>query len=433
MTEVAGPSLEVEPLESLSGEPVSMRATGLPPGSKATISIERTDDAGVTWGSRAQFVAGDDGVVDPADHAPVAGDYSGVDQAGLFWSMKPTSKNKPPGAFGKNMAPENMTASLESDGKRVASQDFVRLRLARGIERVEVKEEGVVGTLFLPEGNERRPAILVLSGSEGGTFEPAAAQYAAQGYVTFALAYFGMDDLPRDLEEIPVETVERGLRWLKSHPRVKADSVGAWGASKGAELALLAASLFGDIKAVVAKSASAYVFEGVGEGKGKVHRSSWTYKGESVPFVPFEFNMKIGASYGWAQMRKSPWSTRPMYSYAIKRAKELEAAAIQVENINGPVLVTGGGQDGVWPSDEMSRMIVDRLKSKGHPHEDVALTYPDAGHQIASPYTPTSINYLTIPGAFVELLGGTPAANAHASEDSSPKINEFLAKALGLE
>jgi hypothetical protein len=105
MTEVAGPSLEVEPLESLSGEPVSVRATGLPPGSKATISIERTDDAGVTWGSRAQFVAGDDGVVDPADHAPVAGDYSGVDQAGLFWSMKPTSKNKPPGAFGKNMAP----------------------------------------------------------------------------------------------------------------------------------------------------------------------------------------------------------------------------------------------------------------------------------------------------------------------------------------
>jgi hypothetical protein len=49
---------------------------------------------------------------------------------------------------------------------------------------------------------------VVLSGSEGGTFEPAA-QYAARGYVTFALAYFGMDGLPDDLEEIPVETVGR--------------------------------------------------------------------------------------------------------------------------------------------------------------------------------------------------------------------------------
>lgn len=347
--------------------------------------------------------------------------------------MKPTSKDKPSGAFGKSLAPENLTASLESDGKRVASQDFVRLRLAHGVERVEIKEEGVIGTLFLPNGNDRRPAILVLSGSEGGTFEPAAATYAAQGYVTFALAYFGMGDLPKELEEIPVETVERGLRWLKSHPRVKGDSLGAWGASKGAELALLSASLFSDIKAVVAKSASAFVFEGIGEGMGKVHKSSWTYKGESLPFVPIEFNMRIGASYGWAQMTKSPWSTRPMYSFAIKRDEELETAAIKVEDINGPVLVTGGGRDGVWPSDEMARMIVDRLKSKGHQHDDIALTYPDAGHQIASPYAPTSINYLTIPGAFVEMLGGTPMANAQASEDSWPQINEFLAKALLLE
>jgi len=433
MAQTAGPGIKVEPLEPLSGQPVSIRATGLRPGSRVTISIKRTDDAGVVWESHAQFVAGDSGTVDPAIEAPVAGDYSGVDQAGLFWSMKPTSRDKPSGAFGKSLAPENLTANLESDGKSVASQDFVRLHLAHGVERVGIKEDGVTGALFLPEGNGARPAILVLSGSEGGTFEPAAAQYAARGYVTFALAYFGIDDLPNDLEEIPVETVGRGLQWLKSHPRVKSDFIGAWGASKGAELALLSASLFSDIKAVVAKSASAYVFESIGEEMGKVHKSSWTYEGQSVPFVPIEFNMRIGASYGWARMAKKPWSTRPMYGNGIKRARELEAATIKVEDINGPVLVTGGGRDGVWPSDEMARTIVDRLKSKGHQHEDVALTYPDAGHQIASPYTPTSINYLTIGGGFVELLGGTPIANARASEDSSPKINEFLAKALPLD
>ena len=71
-----------------------------------------------------------------------------------------------------------------------------------------------------------------------------------------------------------METVGRGLEWLKSHPRVKGDSIGVWGASKGSELALLCASLFGDIKAVVAKSASAYVFEGIGEEMGKVHKSA---------------------------------------------------------------------------------------------------------------------------------------------------------------
>jgi hypothetical protein len=72
----------------------------------------------------------------------------------------------------------------------------------------------------------------------------------------------------------------------------------------------------------VAKSASAYVFEGIGEEMGKVH------KGEGVPFVPLEFTMRIGASYGWARMAKRPWSTRPMYSHGIKRAGELEKATI---------------------------------------------------------------------------------------------------------
>jgi len=182
MAQNAGPSIDVNPLESLSGEPVSVRATGLRPGSKVTLSISRTDDAGVTWESHAQFIAGDDGTVDTAAQAPVAGDYSGVDQAGLFWSMKPTSDDKPAGAFGKSLAPDNLRASLESDGKRVASQDFVRLRLAHGVERVEIRDQGVIGTLFLPEGDGALPSIVVLSGSEGGTFEPAAAQYAgAQG------------------------------------------------------------------------------------------------------------------------------------------------------------------------------------------------------------------------------------------------------------
>jgi dienelactone hydrolase len=361
---------------------------------------------------------------------PAAGDYIGVDPAGLFWTLRPTSASKPSGAFSRSLAPDNMTASLELDGKAVASREFVRLRMAHGVGRVEIREPGVIGTLFLPPGTERRPALIVFGGSEGGTYEPAAAQYAAHGYVTFALGYFNMEGLPAELQEIPVETVERGLKWFKSHPRVKAESIGAWGASKGAELALLSASMFSDIKAVVAKSASAVAFEGIGPGLGRIHKSSWTYRGQSVPFVPVEFNLQIGASFGWARLMKRPWPTRAMYSYAIQRAKDLEAATIKVENINGPVLVTGGGLDGVWPSDEMAQSIVSRLKAKGHRHDDVALTYSDAGHQIVSPYSSTMVNYLTTPDGFMELLGGTPSANASASKDSYPKISEFLAKAL---
>ena len=425
-------NLIVEPLEAMSFEPVVIRADGLRPGSRATLGIEMTDEGGVTWSSSAAFVVGEDGMVDSSKQAPASGDYDYVDQAGLFWSLKPVSENKPSGAFGKSLTPHEMTAWLEVDEERVASQALKRLRLAPGVERIEVREEGVIGTLFLPAGEGVRPAVLVLSGSEGGTFEPAASQYAAQGYTAFALAYFGMDGLPEELEEIPVETVERALQWLAAQPSVNGDAIGAWGASKGAELALLSASLYPTIKAVVAKSASAYVFESIGETMGKVHKSSWTHRGEPVPFVPLEFNMRIGMSYFWSRFRRKPWPTRPMYGHAIKHAPDLESASIKVENINGPVLVTGGGQDGVWPSDEMARAIGKRLASHGRKFEYVVLTYPGAGHQIVSPYSSTSINYLTVGGGFVELLGGTPKANAMASEDSFPKLNEFLAKALGI-
>lgn len=425
--------LVVEPLESLSYEPITIRAAGLRPGSSAALGVEMTDDTGVTWSSRALFKAGEDGAVDTSAQAPVSGDYDFTDPAGLFWTLKPVSRDKPPGAFAKSLAPHEMTAWLEVEGVRVAGEGFRRLRLAPGVERVEVREEGVLGTLFLPAGEGRRPAVLVLSGSEGGTFEPAAAQFASQGYVTFAAAYFGMEGLPEELELIPLETVERALGWLAAQPRVRQDAIGAWGASKGAELALLSASVYPEIKAVVAKSASAYVFEGIGPDMGKVHKSSWTLNGEPVPFVPLGFNLRIGMSYFRSRRTRKPWPTRPMYEYAVKRARDLGGAAIAVEKINGPVLVTGGGGDGVWQSDVMAEAIGERLVERGHACEDVVLTYPEAGHQVASPYASTMVNYLTIDEGFVELLGGTPRGNAQASEDSFPKINKFLAKALGLE
>lgn len=273
--------------------------------------------------------------------------------------------------------------------------------------------------------------MIVLSGSEGGTYEPAAAIYASHGYVTLALAYFGMEGLPPALVEIPLETVGRAIEWLKAHPRVKGDAIGLWGASKGAELALVAASYYPEVKAVVAKSPSAVVFEGTGPEMGRNHRSSWSVKGEPLAFVPIVFNQELSESFFAAMAKKQPWATAPMYEYALQDKDAVESAAIEVERINGPVLLVSGGQDGVWPAGRMSQMIMERLRSKGHPFPDVRLHYEVAGHQISAPYSPTTVNWLQIPGAFAEDLGGSPEGNARAAMDSWPKILEFLRRHLG--
>ncbi len=428
-----GARIEVEPLESLVGDPVNVVARGLEPGAMATISLECIGEDGVRWESRATYAVPESGVVDPSALAPESGSYSGADPAGLFWSMSPVSELKPGGPFSKDLAGMRITARLDAGGKTVDSREFVRFRLEPWIDRREVRDQGVTGTVFLPEGSDLRPAIIVLGGSEGGTYEPAAAAFASLGFVALALAYFGMEGLPDQLVGVPIETVERAIGWLRVYPRVREDSIGVWGASKGAELALVAASFFPGIRAVVAKSPSAYAFEGISGDFGRKHKSSWTYKGEALPFVPVSFDFRIAISYFFSKLTGKPWATEPMYSYAVRRnARQIESAAIKAERINGPVLLTSGGRDGVWPSAAMASVLMQRLEREGHDFPDVHLNYSGAGHQIGAPFYPTTVNYLEIPGGFVEFLGGSPAANSEASIDSWPKINDFLIQSLNL-
>jgi dienelactone hydrolase len=425
--------LDVEPSAALSGEGWRIKVSGLPPGAMVKLVAEQEDVNGVKWEAGAVFQADSEGSVHPAVQAPVSGTYTGVDPAGLFWSMRPVSGMKSPGAFGKSLAPQTIVISVEANGQRILSRTVERLLVLPGVKRLEVREPGVVGTLFLPPGEGRHPAIIVLSGSEGGTYEPAAAVYASHGFVTLALAYFGMEGLPPALVEIPVETVGRAISWLKAHPRVNKDAIGVWGASKGAELALLAASYYPEIKAVVAKSPSAVVFEGVSAEMGRNHKSSWSVGGEPLPFVPISFNKELAESFGAAMAKREPWPTAPMYEYAMENEGAVEKAVIKVEKINGPVLLVSGGQDGVWPAGKFAAMIIGRLKAKGHPFLDVHLHYEAAGHQIVAPYSPTTVNWLTLPGNLVEALGGTPEGNALASMDSWPAILDFLRAHLGRE
>ncbi|MGE5543364.1 MAG: acyl-CoA thioester hydrolase/BAAT C-terminal domain-containing protein, partial [Bacillota bacterium] len=419
------PILDISPLQALAGELCNIEVSGLVPGAAITLVAEQQDNNGIKWESHAVFQADRHGKVDPGVQAPVSGSYAGVDPAGLFWSLRPVSGVKPAGTFTKSLEPQKIKVSLEIEGERVLTREVERLHLLPGVKRMEVREPGVVGTLFVPAGEGRRPAIIFLGGSDGGTYEPTAAIYASHGYVTLALAYFGMEGLPDSLENIPVETVERAIQWLEVHPGVDKNAIGIWGVSKGAELALLAASHYPQIKAVVAKSPSAVVFEGITGDSTESRQSSWTFKGKPLPFVPTIFTQEHAESYSAAVANEEPWPTAPLYEYALQNKDAVEKATIKVEQINGPVLLISGGRDEAWPSGQLSEMVMQRLKEKGHPFPDVRLHYENAGSQIGTPYNPTTVNWLTLPG-FVIDLGGSPKADAVASMDSWPKIFDFF-------
>lgn len=171
--------------------------------------------------------------------------------------------------------------------------------------RQRVDKERLVATLFRPIASGPRPTVIVLSGSLGGMMEGSAAVLSSQGFAALAIAYFGVDPLPPELVEVPLEYFAEGIAWLKEQPAVDPDRIAVMGVSKGGELAvLLGATYPEDIKAVVGYSASPVVWRGASYrplsfvfGKPK---SSWTLGGEPVPFVDVRprFSEAMGAFIG---------------------------------------------------------------------------------------------------------------------------------------
>lgn len=272
---------------------------------------------------------------------------------------------------------------------------------------IHVRTDGLVADLFLPPGEGRVPAVMVIGGSEGGLGAGAAREadlIARRGYAVLQVAYFGEAGQPDRLRLIPLETFTRALDWLEHQPRVDAARVGVTGTSKGAEAALLLASRRPDIKVVVVGAPSSVAWAGI-DTRGLEAASSWTENGRPLPFMP----------YGWTGHWKG---VHALYEDGLAQGAAAHAdAEIPVERIAGPVFMVCGEADTLWPSCPMARKIVERLGARGFTHAVTLTAYPAAGHPaFGSPAPPTSPNF-----AALGSLGGSAEANAAARADSWPR------------
>ena len=72
----------------------------------------------------------------------------------------------------------------------------------------QVEEEGLVSTLFSPTTPGPHPAEIALGGVGGGLREGSAESLAPESFAALSPAYFGVEGLPRELVEIPLEYFE---------------------------------------------------------------------------------------------------------------------------------------------------------------------------------------------------------------------------------
>ena len=288
------------------------------------------------------------------------------------------------------------------------------------------KAVAFTGTICTPAGPGKHPAILLLGGSEGGDMmSHSAPQFAQRGYVAASVAYFGMPGLPQTLQNVPVETIGKAIDDISKRSDVDANHIAIFGGSKGGELALLAASIYPQIHAVVADVPSPFAWEGIPQGPGP-SESSWTVNGKPLPYV--HYTPLMGQIYGQAFADRKPLDLRKGYDDALQANKaQMPGAMFRLENIHGPVLLIGADDDQIWNSNAQSQIALQYLRDHHHPYADAYVHY-NAGHifLFAAPGRPMTQAAM---GPVTLLFGGTPQTNVDAARQAWPQIGSFLGEA----
>jgi pimeloyl-ACP methyl ester carboxylesterase len=235
------------------------------------------------------------------------------------------------------------------------------------------ENHGVVKTeLFLGEG-DRQPLIVGFGGGEGGNAW--AGKYAAKhrdllrenGYAFLAVAYFGTDGLPANLDRVAVDSVHKAIMEVSQHRQINRNCIVPMGVSRGSELALLLASRYEDYKGAIGIVPGSSVFASITDA---MTTSGFSLNGEPLPFVPVPWSAAPALITG---------DLRAAFEKMMKNDEAMYAAAIPVENIKGPVLFVSAANDEQWPSMKMSESMMRRLKSAGfdYPHQHISL---EGGH-----------------------------------------------------
>ena len=285
------------------------------------------------------------------------------------------------------------------------------------------------GTICGPATRGKHPAILLLGGSEGGqVMKQFVVRFAQHGYVAASVAYFKAPGLPQSLENVPVEPIGKALGEISKRSDVNANRIAILGGSKGGELALLTASLYPQIRAVVAVVPSPFAWQGIPDGPGAAPASSWTFGGKPLPYVAYTDAM--GLQFQSAFMQHTPLDLRVAYDDAMqKNASQIAPAMFHLENIHGPALLLGADDDQLWDSDAQSQLAIAYLHEHHHPYADEYRHYAGAGHIFL--YQSSTHPQTQFPmGPFTMLLGGTAHGDLTAQAQAWPAIYAFLDKAL---
>lgn len=294
----------------------------------------------------------------------------------------------------------------------------------------EVTQRSVAGfphAVLYTVGDQPKPVVVILHGADGN--DEAGARFgpilARMGYAAVGLPYYSPNwgdygpppkfpDLPGSFIDIRVDQLADLREALRGMPGADVERFGLFGASKGAEFALIAGSRYPWIDSIVAYAPTDVVWEGWGlemvEAEGT--RSSFSFDGQPLPFTPYRGFVEGLLAGPVADLRAIHENGRADHP------DKAAAARIPVENYPGALLLIAGGRDAQWNAADAAAAIEARRSEAGL--QTTALIYAEAGHDLVGDGGVRQ----------VERSGGSPEADAAARQDAWPKVVAFMAGTL---
>ncbi|KAA0724246.1 Acyl-coenzyme A thioesterase 4 [Triplophysa tibetana] len=341
---------------------------------------------------------------------------------GLLWSMRPVPETKPGRRFQKNNVQTTVKVVISvyeghlANGFKhhtpITSASVERSSLTSGVHRVEVIEEGIKGTLFIPPGSGPFPAVLDLSGGLGGRDEHHSALLASHGYVSLALEYIGFLNASGKLEHVDNTYFETAFAFLKKHPKVCPDKVAVMGMSFGVSVTLAMAAYSEIIQPKCVVCVNGFHIMPLDGSLADVYAALQ----QNVDKIRYDEKMR----FIWRDL------LLPIPDDPTKK--------VEMGKIKCPVLLIVGEDDQNWPSSESATDMKKMMEKAGNSHLLTLLSYPGAGHLIEPPYSPhvrfSEFKLLEAKTKVMMVWGGETVSHSRAQENSWQKTLAFLEEHL---
>ncbi|XP_029282933.1 acyl-coenzyme A thioesterase 4-like [Cottoperca gobio] len=415
-------NLSVRPCRGLVDEKFTVLVQNVFPGFQLTVHALHQCEDGHSWEAFAHYTANASGTVNVVEDPSLGGTYSGVEQMGLLWSLRPVPGSKPSLSLRRiNLqTPMEVTISVYQGHQTEGFLDQVALAvvvaerwyMAPGVRRIPITEGGLTATLFLPSGPGPFPGLLDLWGGGGKLVEHRAALLASHGIASLALDYL-TPEITRDTgKTVGQEYFETAYQVLEQHPQIVDSRIAILGLSIGTSVTFKLAVYSQVIKARCVVCVSGMHMQPV---EGFLPELLVYYNKRSERIRHTEENEEI------LRDMMLPITTDPAFK-------------VDVGRLQCPLLVIVGEDDQNMPTQEAAVDIKEMMERAGNSHLLTVLSYPNAGHLIEPPFTPhtrTSLFRSVTTNLIVTCLwGGEMAAHSRAQEDAWRKTLAFLRKNL---